>query len=127
MHAFVVFSNLFNFHDLTPNKFFLLPFSPEMVNLTTRLCWELVKKEGYIAIWQKPLNNSCYLSREAGTLPPLCDKDDDPDNVWYVLLVLWNLNLIVQIIFGSLLCKYKSCCGINIDSRDAKPYIKVLS
>ncbi|XP_021757266.1 probable methyltransferase PMT11 [Chenopodium quinoa] len=58
----------------------------EMVNLTTRLCWELVKKEGYIAIWKKPLNNSCYLSREAGTLPPLCDKDDDPDNVWYVNL-----------------------------------------
>ncbi|KAL2940558.1 putative methyltransferase PMT11 [Bienertia sinuspersici] len=58
----------------------------EMVNLTTRLCWELVKKEGYIAIWQKPLNNSCYLSREAGAHPPLCDKDDDPDDVWYVNL-----------------------------------------
>ncbi|XP_057979926.1 probable methyltransferase PMT11 isoform X2 [Malania oleifera] len=56
----------------------------EMVNLTSRLCWELVKKEGYIAIWQKPFNNSCYLSREAGTKPPLCDPDDDPDNVWYV-------------------------------------------
>ncbi|XP_004239912.1 probable methyltransferase PMT11 [Solanum lycopersicum] len=56
----------------------------EMVNLTTRLCWNLVKKEGYIAIWQKPLNNSCYLSREEGTQPPLCDPHDDPDNVWYV-------------------------------------------
>ncbi|OIT38581.1 PREDICTED: probable methyltransferase PMT11 [Nicotiana attenuata] len=56
----------------------------EMVNLTTRLCWKLVKKEGYIAIWQKPLNNSCYLSREEGTQPPLCDPQDDPDNVWYV-------------------------------------------
>ncbi|KAL5733168.1 hypothetical protein ACOSP7_032509 [Xanthoceras sorbifolium] len=56
----------------------------EMLNLTTRLCWELVKKEGYIAIWQKPSNNSCYLSREAGTNPPLCDTDDNPDNVWYV-------------------------------------------
>ncbi|KAK6145396.1 hypothetical protein DH2020_022216 [Rehmannia glutinosa] len=56
----------------------------EMVNLTSRLCWTLVKKEGYIAIWQKPLNNSCYLSREAGTQPPLCEPDDDPDNVWYV-------------------------------------------
>ncbi|XP_042017551.1 probable methyltransferase PMT11 [Salvia splendens] len=56
----------------------------EMVNLTTRLCWTLVKKEGYIAIWQKPLNNSCYLSREEGTLPPLCAPDDDPDKVWYV-------------------------------------------
>ncbi|KAA8539493.1 hypothetical protein F0562_026185 [Nyssa sinensis] len=56
----------------------------EMVNLTTRLCWELVKKEGYIAIWRKPFNNSCYLSRESGIQPPLCDPDDDPDNVWYV-------------------------------------------
>ncbi|XP_057484153.1 probable methyltransferase PMT11 [Actinidia eriantha] len=56
----------------------------EMVNLTSRLCWNLVKKEGYIAIWQKPLNNSCYLNREAGTRPPLCDADDVPDNVWYV-------------------------------------------
>ncbi|KDP44890.1 hypothetical protein JCGZ_01390 [Jatropha curcas] len=56
----------------------------EMLNLTTRLCWTLVKKEGYIAIWQKPLNNSCYLNREPGTNPPLCDPDDDPDNVWNV-------------------------------------------
>ncbi|KAF2318876.1 hypothetical protein GH714_011381 [Hevea brasiliensis] len=56
----------------------------EMLNLTTRLCWTLVKKEGYIAIWKKPFNNSCYLSREAGIKPPLCDPNDDPDNVWYV-------------------------------------------
>ncbi|KAJ4965135.1 hypothetical protein NE237_016984 [Protea cynaroides] len=56
----------------------------EMEDLTVRLCWELVKKEGYIAIWQKPLNNSCYGSREAGTRPPVCDPSDDPDNVWYV-------------------------------------------
>ncbi|XP_071734505.1 probable methyltransferase PMT11 [Rutidosis leptorrhynchoides] len=56
----------------------------EMMNLTTRLCWNLVKKEGYIAIWQKPLDNSCYLNREVGTLPPLCDERDDPDDVWYV-------------------------------------------
>ncbi|KAG8380744.1 hypothetical protein BUALT_Bualt06G0047900 [Buddleja alternifolia] len=56
----------------------------EMVNLTSRLCWTLVKKEGYIAIWQKPLNNSCYLSRKELTLPPLCEPDDDPDNVWHV-------------------------------------------
>ncbi|KAL4576297.1 hypothetical protein LXL04_012389 [Taraxacum kok-saghyz] len=56
----------------------------EMLNLTNRLCWNLVKKEGYIAIFQKPLNNTCYLSRESGTLPPLCDPKDDPDDVWYV-------------------------------------------
>nr|GMC59249.1 probable methyltransferase PMT11 [Ipomoea batatas] len=56
----------------------------EMVNLTTRICWKLVKKEGTIAIWQKPLNNSCYLSRGEGSQPPLCDPNDDPDNIWYV-------------------------------------------
>ncbi|KAL6581104.1 hypothetical protein OROMI_007027 [Orobanche minor] len=54
----------------------------EIVNLTSRLCWTLLKKEGYIAIWQKPLNNSCYLKREEGTQPPLCEPHDDPDNVW---------------------------------------------
>jgi hypothetical protein len=63
--------------------FFLFVF-PEMLNLTTRLCWVLVKKEGYIAIWQKPVNNTCYLSRGAGVSPPLCNSEDDPDNVWYV-------------------------------------------
>ncbi|KAL6128185.1 hypothetical protein ACLB2K_071541 [Fragaria x ananassa] len=56
----------------------------EMLNLTTRLCWEFVKKDGYVAVWQKPVNNSCYLSRDAETKPPLCDSTDDPDKVWYV-------------------------------------------
>ncbi|KAK1415540.1 hypothetical protein QVD17_31323 [Tagetes erecta] len=56
----------------------------EMINLTNRLCWNLVKKEGYIAIWQKPLDNSCYLKRDSETQPPLCDNKDNPDNVWYV-------------------------------------------
>ncbi|KAI3883126.1 hypothetical protein MKX03_012526 [Papaver bracteatum] len=58
----------------------------EMEDLTTRLCWELVKKEGYVAIWRKPSNNSCYLGRDAGAQPPLCDPSNDPDNVWYVSL-----------------------------------------
>ncbi|KAL9396080.1 hypothetical protein Peur_010333 [Populus x canadensis] len=58
----------------------------EMQDLTRRICWELVKKEGYIAIWRKPLNNSCYLSRYSGAQPPLCDSNDDPDSVWYVSL-----------------------------------------
>ncbi|KAM6582308.1 hypothetical protein CsatB_009310 [Cannabis sativa] len=56
----------------------------EMLNLTTRLCWEFVKKDGYIAVWKKPVNNDCYLKREEGTTPPLCDTTDDPDKVWYV-------------------------------------------
>ncbi|KAL8141256.1 hypothetical protein V2J09_007277 [Rumex salicifolius] len=58
----------------------------EMENLTSSICWQLVKKEGYIAIWQKPLNNSCYINRENGAQPPLCDPKDDPDSVWYVKL-----------------------------------------
>lgn len=56
----------------------------EMEDLTSRLCWKLVSKEGYIAIWQKPLNNSCYANRDVGVQPLLCDPADDPDNVWYV-------------------------------------------
>lgn len=57
-----------------------------MEDLTSRICWELVKKEGYIAIWRKPLNNGCYLNRDTGVQPPLCDSNDDPDNVWYALV-----------------------------------------
>lgn len=58
----------------------------EMEDLTARLCWELVKKEGYIAMWRKPLNNSCYMNRDPGVKPALCDPDDNPDDVWYVNL-----------------------------------------
>ncbi|KAF5725300.1 methyltransferase PMT10 [Tripterygium wilfordii] len=53
-------------------------------DLANRICWELVKKEGYVAIWRKPLNNTCYLNRDASLQPPLCGSNDDPDNVWYV-------------------------------------------
>ncbi|KAL2467784.1 putative methyltransferase PMT10 [Forsythia ovata] len=58
----------------------------EMEDLTSRMCWELVEKEGYIAIWQKPLNNSFYLNRDSGVQPSLCDTNNNPDNVWYVNL-----------------------------------------
>ncbi|KAK4429603.1 putative methyltransferase PMT10 [Sesamum alatum] len=58
----------------------------EMEVLTRNLCWELINKEGHITIWQKPLNNSCYLNRAPDVKPPLCDQDDNPDNIWYVNL-----------------------------------------
>lgn len=58
----------------------------EMENLTKSMCWELRKKKGYVAIWQKPLNNSCYANRKPVAKPPLCEISDDPDNVWYVNL-----------------------------------------
>ncbi|MED6216809.1 hypothetical protein PIB30_011400 [Stylosanthes scabra] len=56
----------------------------EMEDLTSSICWKLVKKEGDIAIWQKPINNSCYHSRGNAVHPPLCESNDDPDDVWYV-------------------------------------------
>lgn len=65
-----------------------------MEDLTTRICWELVKKEGYIAIWRKPLNNSCYLNRDSGVQPPVCDSNDDPDNVWYDLVHSFEFTLV---------------------------------
>ncbi|XP_020590187.1 probable methyltransferase PMT11 isoform X1 [Phalaenopsis equestris] len=58
----------------------------EMEDLTARICWVLVKKEGYIALWRKPLNNTCYINRDAAVRPPLCNPDDNPDSVWYVNL-----------------------------------------
>ncbi|KAH0681320.1 hypothetical protein KY284_022405 [Solanum tuberosum] len=63
-------------------------FAPlkEMEDLTQRLCWELLKKEGDIYIWRKPLNNSCYLSHAPAVQPSLCSAGDDPDNVWNVNL-----------------------------------------
>ncbi|PKU77092.1 probable methyltransferase PMT11 [Dendrobium catenatum] len=58
----------------------------EMENLTSRICWELVKKKGYLAIWRKPLNNTCYLNRSPEVQPPLCGPEDDSNSVWYVNL-----------------------------------------
>uniref|UniRef100_A0A1J3DHE7 Methyltransferase n=1 Tax=Noccaea caerulescens TaxID=107243 RepID=A0A1J3DHE7_NOCCA len=74
-----------------------------MLNLTTRMCWILVKKEGYIAIWQKPTNNTCYLSRDAaGIMPPLCNSEDDPDSVWYVFAMpFFRFFKFKKLLFGS--------------------------
>lgn len=71
-----------------------------MENLTTQMCWRLVKKEGYLAIWQKPLNNSCYTTRDSLLAqPPLCDANDNPDDVWYPEIYL---HLIAFTLFGPL-------------------------
>ncbi|XP_028060465.1 probable methyltransferase PMT10 [Camellia sinensis] len=58
----------------------------EMENLSWRICWELIKRERYITIWRKPLNNNCYVNRHPQLQPPICEANDDPDNVWYVSL-----------------------------------------
>lgn len=59
-----------------------------MEDLTRTICWELVNKEGYVAIWQKALNNSCYLNRDHDMQPSICDDNDNPDDIWYLRLSL---------------------------------------
>ncbi|XP_051123832.1 probable methyltransferase PMT10 [Andrographis paniculata] len=58
----------------------------EMEELAANICWNLVNKEGYVAIWQKPRNNSCYLNRDAVAQPSICGIDEDPDDIRHVNL-----------------------------------------
>jgi hypothetical protein len=46
-------------------------------------------------MWRKPLNNTCYMKRDPAVKPPLCDMDDNPDEVWYFSNSFW-LSLIVS-------------------------------
>ncbi|KAF5182341.1 Serine/threonine-protein kinase [Thalictrum thalictroides] len=56
----------------------------EMSALVERMCWKIAAKQNQTVIWVKPLTNDCYMEREAGTQPPLCRSDDDPDAVYGV-------------------------------------------
>ncbi|KAG7583067.1 putative S-adenosyl-L-methionine-dependent methyltransferase [Arabidopsis suecica] len=56
----------------------------EMSALVGRMCWTIAAKRNQTVIWQKPLTNDCYLGREPGTQPPLCNSDSDPDTVYGV-------------------------------------------
>uniref|UniRef100_J3MH07 O-fucosyltransferase family protein n=1 Tax=Oryza brachyantha TaxID=4533 RepID=J3MH07_ORYBR len=56
----------------------------KMSDLARRMCWQIASKEDQTVIWVKPLTNECYMKREQGTLPPMCDRDDDPDAAWNV-------------------------------------------
>lgn len=71
----------------------------EMEELAARICWELVKRDGNIAVWRKPLNNSCYIRHAAGVQPPICDSNDDPDNVWYALLHTLRFTLLIGLTY----------------------------
>lgn len=80
-------------------NFIMVHLCTEMVDLATRICWELVKKDGYIAVWRKPLNNSCYFSRAAGVQPPICDSNNYPDNVWYALFCTFRFTFLSGITY----------------------------
>ncbi|GFZ10736.1 S-adenosyl-L-methionine-dependent methyltransferases superfamily protein [Actinidia rufa] len=56
----------------------------EMSALVERMCWKIAAKKNQTVIWVKPLTNDCYMEREAGTQPPICRSDEDPDAVWGV-------------------------------------------
>lgn len=53
-------------------------------DLLNRMCYKQYAMKGDIAVWQKPLDDTCYNSREEDTIPPLCDDSIDPDASWYV-------------------------------------------
>ncbi|KAL4183662.1 hypothetical protein AMTRI_Chr11g99380 [Amborella trichopoda] len=62
-----------------------------MAALTKSMCWKMVVRskdkinEVGAAVFQKPLSNECYNSRQKNE-PPLCQESDDPNAAWYVPL-----------------------------------------
>ena len=42
------------------------------------------------AIYRKPTSNECYENRQQND-PPLCKNSDDPDAIWYGVLVLVDI------------------------------------
>lgn len=58
----------------------------EMSDFAKRMCWQIASKQDQTVIWVKPSTNRCYLRRNIGTLPPMCDQGDDPDAAWNVPL-----------------------------------------
>lgn len=67
-----------------------------MSELTKSMCWDLVKisrdelNEVGAAIYRKPSSNECYEKRPQNE-PPLCNKADEPDAVWYIFLQACDL------------------------------------
>ncbi|MCO5554911.1 hypothetical protein L7F22_008449 [Adiantum nelumboides] len=53
-------------------------------NLLERMCYKQYAMKGDIAVWQKPLDDSCYSDRLEDAVPPLCDDSINPDASWYV-------------------------------------------
>lgn len=59
-----------------------------MVAVTNAMCWNLtIKTKGLssgvgFAIYQKPVTNLCYESRQVNQ-PPICNENENPDAAWY--------------------------------------------
>lgn len=52
-------------------------------DLLERMCYKQYAMQGDIAVWQKPIDDTCYNERAEETVPPLCDDSIDPDAAWY--------------------------------------------
>lgn len=71
----------------------MLAIVAAMVKLTKAMCWEMLKKtkrsvvddQVGLAIFQKPVSNSCYDKREQKD-PSLCEVSDDPNAAWNIQL-----------------------------------------
>jgi hypothetical protein len=69
-----------------------------MSSLTKSMCWKVVSKtkdklnKVGMAIYQKPMDNSCYEKRSENN-PPLCKGTDDADAAWYGLGSLSRLHI----------------------------------
>ncbi|KAH7301055.1 hypothetical protein KP509_23G010200 [Ceratopteris richardii] len=53
-------------------------------DLLERMCYKQYAMKGDIAVWQKPLDDTCYNARGEDVTPPVCDDSIDPDAAWYV-------------------------------------------
>jgi len=52
--------------------------------LLGNMCYKKYATKDDIAVWQKPLDNSCYEERAEDVYPPVCDDAIEPDAAWYV-------------------------------------------
>lgn len=50
--------------------------------LLGNMCYKKYATKDDIAVWQKPLDNSCYEERAEDVYPPVCDDAIEPDAAW---------------------------------------------
>eukprot|EP00897_Mesotaenium_endlicherianum_P003692 jgi/Mesen1/3350/ME000191S02483 len=58
----------------------------ELQQLARRMCWIPVAEDGSVAIWRKPRDHRCQLSRKRAKKPSICKEQDNPEAGWYVKL-----------------------------------------
>lgn len=50
--------------------------------LLGNMCYKRYAMKDDIAVWQKPLDNSCYEERAEDVYPPVCDDAIEADAAW---------------------------------------------